>query len=74
VVKDCTGKVIEVGSQIAYPGRCGSGMWMNTGEVIGIDTYTQYWNHKKAEYLKVKRDKGGKVVSVYNIHYCVVTG
>ena len=35
-MKDCFGKELSVGDKVAYPGRSGSMMWMNSGEIVDI--------------------------------------
>lgn len=52
-MKDWRGVPIRVGSRVVYPGRHGSSLWMNEGEVVGI----------AAGELRVKRIQ----VSAYSI-------
>jgi len=35
-MKDCFGKELNIGDSVAYPGRSGSCMWMNSGEIKEI--------------------------------------
>lgn len=44
-VTDCVDTPIEVGSVITYPGRRGSGMWMNVGIVTAIEPRTDPYHY-----------------------------
>jgi len=77
-LKDWRGTPIEVGSTIIYPGRQGSSVWVNEGEVLAISTNESRIWHRSAE-LTVRRirDSHGwgreeKVVYVYALERVTV--
>ena len=55
MLTDMLGREICVGSFVAYPGRQGSSLWQNVGEVVGIDKdYKAYSWSTKTGRLKVE--------------------
>lgn len=69
--KDFLGNAISLGSQVVYPGRQGSSLWMNYGFVEAFDP-----NNGRPR-IKVRRiplnlHEKERVVWVDNINRCVV--
>lgn len=77
-LKDWRGTPIEVGSTIVYPGRHGSWIWMNEGEVISIaPREPKYFSRPVTLTVRRTRDSGDwggkeKVVSVYAVERVTV--
>lgn len=56
--KDFLGQVIEQGDTIVYPGRQGSGMWLNKATVLGISWPKEASGPKVAYTLSIQRSDG----------------
>jgi hypothetical protein len=65
---DVTGREIQVGDQVVYPGRHGSSMWLNRGYVIAPRTETE-------TTLRVRRVDTNREVEVMDLsRVAVVAG
>lgn len=62
---DFRGKALNVGDTIAYPGRSGSNLWMNEGEIIAIRFKIDQWG-RSLPTLSV-RIPSGRIVDVHCI-------
>lgn len=77
-VRDADGKPLRVGDRIAYPGRRGSAIWLNFGEVVGIKTEPHPWRDgittvklKVAREARHKWETDGRLVTVQGIGHVV---
>lgn len=62
---DFKNKEIKVGDTIIYPGRCGSGLWLNEAVVEGIESSTD-WRGRPQPIVKARRtDRNAKLVTIY---------
>lgn len=57
MVTDIRGKEIKVGNTVVYPGRKSSSLWMNIGEVVGVDENWKKWCYGKDLTLRRLRVK-----------------
>lgn len=66
-MKDCRGREISIGATIVYPGRASSHLWMNVGQVVGIDDAQRGYRNALVPVLRVRREKDSKLVTLSEI-------